>query len=269
MKILRFLILWSVLCAIPAIASAQTPDTTRYIVYNYIKVAPSMEDDYLKLEKAFKKIHLARKKEGKLHGWGISRVLSPTGANCEYNYVARNTYLGNDQLANYFQGTYMPQNWQALLTKEELALVNRTDEIRTIVKEEVWIERNKAVDDDTKRWTIAVVNYFTSPEGKSASDHLKMENEIWKPVHAARVKDGNMSGWVLNQMRFPFGEDMPYHVMSVDLYDDMKQLLTPWFDTYFAKAHPGKKVDDLIKQTEAAERLLKGELRIKVEALDN
>jgi len=227
-----------------------------------------MDADYLKLEKAWKKIHAAKKKAGKLDSWGLSRVLSPAGANSEYDYVARNSYLGNVQFAASYEEAFMPANWKTLLTPAEVVLVNRTEKIRTVVKEEVWSEVDKAVNDNTKNWTISVVNYFGSPEGKTVADHIKMEQDIWKPLHAARVKDGNMSGWILRQMDLPFGESMPYNMMAVDLYTNMTQYLAPWFDTYFKKVHPGKKIDDLMKQTGDAENLVKGELRMKVDQLD-
>ena len=48
----------------------------------------------------------------------------------------------------------------------------------------------------------------------------------------------------------------------------MKQLLAPWFDAYFAKVHAGKNVADLLKATGEAARLVKGELRIRIDVLD-
>ncbi len=166
-------------------------DTTYYSVFDYIKVAPNMQGDYIKLEKAWKKIHIAKVKAGKLDDWSLTAVMSPSGANCEYNYVTRNSYRGSAHLAGYFESTFFPDNWQALLTPEELALVNRTNEIRTIVKEEVWSGVDN-VGGSTKKATIAVWNYFSSPAGKTHADHFKMERDIWEPVHTARVNDGTM-----------------------------------------------------------------------------
>ncbi len=248
---------------------AVTSDTTHYNLYTYIKVAPGMEANYLKLEKAFKKIHIAKKKAGDMQDWSLSSVVSPAGSSCEYNYVARNGLRGSKQLANYYEGVYMPKNWQSLLTPAEVALVNRTDQIRTIVKKEVWSSVEEVFADDwTKNAKVAVWNYFTEPAGKTQADHTKMEQDIWKPVHAARVKDGAMLGWVLIGMNLPFGASMPYNMATIDLYKDMNQYLTPWFDTYFTKIHPGKDVADLMKQTSAATTLVKGEVRIIIDRLD-
>lgn len=270
MKSYAIALLLAILCcqAVSITAQTATPEPTRYHVLSYIKVAPGKHAEYLKLEQAWKKIHAAKKKAGRMEGWALLDVLSPSGASCEYNYVTRNTFQGNDQLADFFEGAYMPDNWQSLLTKEEIDLVNRTDEIRTLVKNEVWSAVDGTMAPDLSDAKISVFNYFDFPEGKTSADHIKMEQDIWKPIHDARVKDGTMKGWVLLQMQFPFGASMPYQDATVDLYKDMKQLMAPWFDSYFAKVHPGKNVADLLKATGEAARLVKGELRLRIDVLD-
>ncbi len=273
MKNTLFSLLLALLVGHATTAFAQTAtvsDTTYYSVYSYIKVAPAMRDDYLKLEKAFKKIHAAKKKAGEMENWSLAAVMSPSGANCAYNYVARNGLRGNKQLAYYYEGNYMPKNWQSLLTPAEVALVNRTDEIRTIVKTEVWSAAGAEIFADgwEKTTKIAVWNYFSSPAGKTRADHIKMENDIWKPIHAARVKDGTMMGWVLLGLELPFGANQPYNMATIDLYTDMSQYLAPWFEPYFKKIHPGQEIPELMKQTNAATTLVKGEVRMIIDRLD-
>lgn len=249
-------------------ATQPGPDTVRYSMYAYMKVAPGKRDEYLKLEKAWKKIHLAQKKAGQLYDWSLSELVSPAGTNNEYDFVCRNTYIGRAALAASIDGNDMSIDWKSLLTPDEIALVNRTDEIRSMVKTEIWSSTTSvwAPDADAKA-KIFVWNYFTIPEGKTRDDHDKMELDIWKPVHAARVKDGTMKGWVLLNMEFPFGASMPYEQATVDAYTSTAQLLSPWFEDYFKKVHPGKNIDDLMKQTSAACTLVKGEVRMLVDRL--
>ncbi len=270
MKNSCFCLLAILFCLTVNTAVAQTPATapTGYIVYDYIKVAPNMRADYLKLEKAFKKIHIAKKKAGKLDGWSFSQVVSPMGASCEYNYVTRNTFKDDAQLANLYEGTYMPDNWQSLLTAEELSLVNRVNDIRTIVKEEVYTEIESVFAENSSKAKFVVVNFIGSPAGKSRADHYKIEKDIWKPVHAARVKDGKMKGWVVMDLNTPFGSAMPYNSLAIDVYTDMKEYLAVWFDEYFKKVHPTKDVNDLMKQTRENTNLVKGELRMVLDRLE-
>ena len=268
MRPIKFFLGCLALAAFSLHLSAQSDTSTYYNVYSYIKVAPGMGDDYLKLEKAWKKIHAAKKKAGRIDSWSLMEVLSPSGASCEYNYVTRNTFKGDAQLADFFEGNYMPDNWQSLLTADELALVNRTGDIRTLVKNEVWATVDETMAANMKNAKISVFNYFNFPEGKTSADHVKMEKDIWKPVHDARVKDGKMKGWVLLSMAFPFGSSMPYQDATIDIYTDMKQLLAPWFEEYFKKVHPGKDVAELMKETAAAANIIKGELRIDIDNMN-
>lgn len=96
MKSCVIALLLAIFCCqiIPASAQTATQEPTTYHVLSYIKVAPGKHAEYLKLEQAWKKIHAAKKKAGRLEGWALLDVLAPSGASCEYNYVTRNTFKG-------------------------------------------------------------------------------------------------------------------------------------------------------------------------------
>ncbi|MCB0583611.1 MAG: hypothetical protein KDD10_30300, partial [Phaeodactylibacter sp.] len=66
----------------------------RYYAIDYMKVEPGKHDDYLKLEKAWKKIHEANIKAGKYSYWTLTSVLYPSGAEEAYNYVTRINFSG-------------------------------------------------------------------------------------------------------------------------------------------------------------------------------
>ena len=241
---------------------------TRFTEYAYMKVMPGKDDEYVRLEKAWKKIHLAKKKAGKIDDWSFSRIISPSGANTEYDYVTRNTFLGEDMYAATFTDEYMPANWKSLLTLEELELVSHTEEIRTLVKSETWVIIDEVWAEDVKtNAKVFAVNYFSIPKGKSNGDHSKVELDLWKPIHAARVKAGTMKGWVLMDMMLPYGESLPYSSVTIDGYADMRQFLTPWTEDYFKQVHPGKDINAMFKQTTEACTLVKGELRMMIDRL--
>ena len=270
MKNVFLLLIVTLLFTTPNSALAQTPAAAPrgYLVMGFIKVAPNMNDDYLKMEKAYKKLHTARKKEGKMDDWTLWRVVSPSGSATEYNYVSHNRFLGDDQYANYVEGKFMPENWESLLTAEEVALVKRAREIRTIVKNEVWSNSEGIFPEGwAKNGKIGVFNYIANGAGKSRADHVKMEKDIWMPVHNARVKDGKMTAWWLMNLETPFGTSMPYNSVAVDLYPNMKSYLADWFDDYFKKVHPTKNVDDLMKQTRENSNLVKGEVRMVIDRM--
>ncbi|MBC7773910.1 MAG: hypothetical protein H7246_00620 [Phycisphaerae bacterium] len=250
-------------------ASAQSKTTT-YLALGYHKIAPEMNDDFLKLAQAWKKI--VAYKVNTLHtqgGWSLSKMVSPRGASSEYDYVTLNVLTGTDQLANYLEKPFLPDNWKSLLTVEEIDLVLRADAIRAFVKTEVWstIDQNNMVPSGAPKPTVTVYNYFKQPAGKTREDHTKMEQEIWKPIHDARVKDGNLEQWLLLGLEFPFGASLPYDMITIDAYADMKQYLSSNFDDYFKKVHPGKSMKKLLRKTDVATTLVKGDVRIIIDRL--
>lgn len=269
MRTTIFSLLLALLFCQASTASAQTAaaEPTRYTAFGYHKVAPGMNDDFLKLAKAWKKIVALKKKNGLQESWSVAKV-AMTGAASEYNYVTRHSFVGEVQLANYMEKPFLPDGWMAVLTPEEVVLVNRAAEIRTFVRQDIYSQVDAVWADDIDKATVAVFNFFKQPEGKTLADHRKMEQEIWKPVHAARVKDGKMKGWILFGLEFPFGSAQPYDMVTVDVYSDMKQMLAPWFDDYFSKIHAGKNVDDLLKRTNESTDLVRGEVRITIDRLE-
>ncbi|MEZ4772907.1 MAG: hypothetical protein R3D00_06980 [Bacteroidia bacterium] len=248
--------------------SAQNTSPTVFHVVNYMKATPGMEEDYIKVEKLWKRIHEAKKKAGMIDSWEFFRVVSPAGANSEFNFITRNTYVGEEKLADFYEKSFYPDNVESLFNAEEMALINRTGELRTIVKEEVWAVTDAIFAKEMSDATVTVLNYFDFPEGKTSADHVKVETDIWKPVHQARINDGKLKGWVLMQQWFPFGADMPYQDATVDLYKDMRQYFKPFFQEYMAKVHPGKNVNDLMKATTAAATLKKGIVMMRLEIMN-
>lgn len=269
MKTVLSFFFMALLCLSTGSLFGQMTGPTRYTNYSYMKVLPEKYEEYIKLEKAWKKLHMASKKAGKLDDWSLTEVIFPSGSSTQYNFVARNSFLGEAQYAATFDQNYMPENWQSLLTIDEIDLVLRTGEIRTMVKNETWVQTDVIRSEDTiSKAKVVVFNYFSIPEGKTDSDHTKVERDIWKPVHQARIKAGTMRGWVLMDMMLPFGSGYAYSSATVDVYNDMKQyLMQNGMEDTFKKVHPGKDLNALWKQTSDACKLVRGEVRVVLDRL--
>ena len=247
-------------------AQEEEAPPTLYHVVDYMKVEAGHYENYRAVEKAWKKIHQANIKAGKYLFWELTGVLSPSGDNVEYNYITRVVCSGEAQLAAFYETEYMPTNWKSLLTAEEIEVVNGTNASRTRVKSEVWASIDAIYGKEVNKAKIQVVNFFARPAGKTRADHIEMENDIWKPVHQARVDDGVLQGWLMAGKVLPFGNEVKYKEATIDLYTNLTEYMTPWFEQYFKKVHPGKDIDQLEEKTVAAATLAKGEIRM---VLDN
>lgn len=241
-------------------------DEPTYVVIDYMKVDPEMESEYLKVEKVWKKIHAARIKAGKLEYWELSRLISPYGTAHEYNYKTANIYKGDKMLADHFTGSM--SDLSDILTAEEMKILNKTNAVRDLVREEIYI-----VDQEIFRAgadnKITVDNYMQLQEGASLADHSNYEKNVWFPVHKARIDDGNMGGWANLNLMMPQGADKEYHAITVDFYESLDQYMLPWFEKYFAKVHPGK---DLGKMSDEMDKIWirqKVDVQMRVDYVSN
>ena len=57
--------------------------------------------------------------------------------------------------------------------------------------------------------------------GQDATNHIKVEQDVWKPVHQARIDAGTMKGWFLLGLVFPYGANMEYQDATVDVYSSI------------------------------------------------
>lgn len=225
-----------------------------------------MQDDYLALEKAWKKIHQSNIKEEKYVHWALSRVAYPSGSDVSHNYVTRTVLKGEKQLAAYLENSIFPADIESVLTAAERELVSRTGDIRKLIRSEVYARADYILPEDMAMPKVSVFNYFSFPPTGSRSAHLQVERDIWMPVHQARIAAEELNGWVLLTKRLPFGSGAPYQDATVDLYDDMEEYLRVYNPTPFmAKAHPGQDMETLFAATDAAATLISGEVRVWVD----
>lgn len=241
---------------------AQADDARqRYSVHDYFYVEPGDHADYRAVEKVWKKLHEANIKEGKYLFWELSEIA--IGSNTNYNYTTRIVVEGEEQLAALMSGKSFQSNATSILTATEKAVLNHTGDTRTWVKREVYTVSSILSPADFKEVKVAVHNHFGYPEGSNHRQHIKMEKDIWEPVHAARIKDGKMLGWVLADKVMPWGAGEPFHDVTVDLYKDLESFLSDQSPMpYFTQVHPGKDVAKLLEQTNAAATLLSSEVRL-------
>ncbi|MBK7936840.1 MAG: hypothetical protein IPJ82_06990 [Lewinellaceae bacterium] len=105
MKTMIKTILLAVMCCLSNnFLMAQEPQG--YYAFDYMKVKPGMHDEYLKLEKVWKKSIRRRHKAGKSI-LGATQVAYPSGGNVEYNLRYPHQLLGEKQLAAYIEN-WMP-----------------------------------------------------------------------------------------------------------------------------------------------------------------
>ncbi|HEC43207.1 MAG TPA: hypothetical protein ENI20_10300 [Bacteroides sp.] len=185
------------------------------IEVDYMKVKPGESGKYLELEKEWKKIHEARLTMGHIVGWQLWEKMY-SGAKDEYQYIAISWYEN-------FQKTSKPGYWKAfseLYTEEEIKkLMKKTQDARVFVRTDV-MHRVSTVENSKPTKFIVVAQMQPAPG--MTGEYVKMEREIFKPVHEKAVERGELTTWSLWR-KYPFEEnDARYAV--VNGFEDFSKL---------------------------------------------
>ena len=240
--------------------SASSQTNANYFAIKYIKVDPSVESEYLRLElEVWKKIHQARVKEGVLDGWYLFRIVSPAGTSAKYNYLTIEAYNGSEKLAGHFDGYGV--DYTGILSPDDIALALRTPEIKDMIYEEVWRTVDEVLNlNSGDMYRYQIFNSMKLRPGTEESDYQRMEQTYWKPMHQERMKRGTMKGWGLYTMIIPGGTERDYHWATVDFYDDFINYLEPT-TPILESVHGETSAQKYIKETTEKRDLLKAEIR--------
>lgn len=74
------------------------------------------------------------------------------------------------------------------------------------------------------------VDYMKSTPGH-AGDYVKLEMEVWKTIHQARIKNGTISAWYFLDVRMPSGAGETYDyvtVTAVSGWNGIEKLYNSW-----------------------------------------
>ena len=231
-----------------------------YFVVQYLKVHPSMDNEYLELETGvWKKMQQARIDAGVLDAWYFFRVISPSGTKTEYNYVTVLQYDTAEKLAGHFESYGV--DYTTLLDAEEIAFALKTPEIRDLVYEEVWTTADQIMKKNaSKMYRFQVFNAMSLNEGITEEEYKGLETKYWKPMHISRINTNRMHGWAMINMMIPGGTERAYSWATIDFYDRFIDIMTN-NDDILKKLYGDKEMVKITEQTLATRDLLRTEVR--------
>ena len=113
---------------------------------------------------------------------------------------------------------------------------------------------------------IYVIDYMKVEPG-TEQDYIEAETELWKPVHAERIRRGLMHAWSLYKVRYPDGTQRDYDYVTVNVFDSFEDSeRNPY--ALFPVVHPRIDIKAVERRTLAARSLVRGELWYLVDHLD-
>ncbi|WP_321282204.1 hypothetical protein [Marinifilum fragile] len=222
MRKILLLVTFALLCSI---GMAQQE---RYLVFDFMKVADDMENDYWETETFFEKIHEQRLKDGEILGWDLWS-LKPGGSEQGYQYLTVTIY--DDPVKAMANGD--------VFAAAKKAYPNMSDaELKAELKESVgsrelskriFMKVIAATKDDFKMdvGTVMRMNFMEAIEGKF-DEYEKAEMELFLPIHQKRVDAKTMSHWSLTRVLMPSGSSVRMTHMTFDMFEGYLH----YFDAY-------------------------------------
>lgn len=116
--------------------SAKTPIPFKYILIDFMKVKPGMEEEYIKVEQDdWKPFHQLLVDGNKMASWALWGRILPGGTAVDHDYVTSNAYATYDQIGNI---NYAETFKKANPTKDVQASFDRASKARDQVRSELW-----------------------------------------------------------------------------------------------------------------------------------
>jgi hypothetical protein len=259
-RLLTFvLILFAFLIILPDHLAAQA-DKRQFLVIEYLKVNPAMRSNFLKLQKdVWKKVEQEKLKQGKISGWELYEVLYPAGSTAEYNYVMYHRVVGWNAIEGISEGN--DDIFKKVLSKEQIALMERSMEVEEMTKKEIWMVEdkiNRAAYVPPSKYHTA--NFMNVVAGKW-DDYMVMEKTLVKPIHEEHARTGGRAGWTLLALREPDGSARAYQAATFDFFDRWADIGATDLSDFYSQIHPGKSPEYITNQITGTRSLIRQEIR--------
>lgn len=95
-------------------------------------------------------------------------------------------------------------------------------------------------------------------------EYLKLEHDLWRPVHQERIKQGHMRSWTLYSVRFPSGSKNECDYRTVNVYNSLADMERP-IGEVFTKVHPNVPLAEVGRRTVTARDFRTGEVWYQVD----
>lgn len=263
MKKFIFYLICSGLSLLGANAFAQKTEPVLEEV-EYMRTEPGKEEDYLKTEAVWKKIHQKRIANGEILYWALFRRMYPGGTNVAYDYVTVTGYRNGAQLAMKANMSF--DKLTEGLTKEEKDVVMATGTVRKLVLNEL---DAKLLETASNPAAVFVQSRYVKVADSDKAEYEKIL-ETLKPVVEEGIKSGKAASWEVFRTVYPTGKDLfDYTVCNnfTSLGDALKNLGgLPNLEIEYKKIYPQGNFAAVLKRLNEIRKVIGTELWQLVDA---
>jgi hypothetical protein len=226
-------------CCLIHPSKLKAQDSTNYFSVSFVKLKdPSFSQEYEELLKFYsKKIMEYRTKQGNVIDWSVWKIVMPVGSSSAYDYAVVVTskdwqVLMDDTLGLSSFKEAIPDLGDNL----RRSLINHLNELRTIVKREVYA--SSAGTHMSKSLPVYVEVDYMKPASGKYEEYVKAEKETWMPVHKERIKMGVLADWELDEKVLPSEANAEYDIITVNAFNNVQQMTDPKYPEAFKTVWP-------------------------------
>ncbi|MEL7167923.1 MAG: hypothetical protein AAGN64_01105 [Bacteroidota bacterium] len=248
-------------------AVAQSIDRV-FVQIDYVAVPEGGETDYLAVEREiWKPIHQERVRAGLIEDWVVleARLATTTSA---YNYLTLTIFEDFAQLESAIPGSIVAKAHPDADTE---VMMDRTLDSRDILHTEVWelvatVGEGGANRPEAARYEV--LNFMMAPPTATA-EYEATEQDVWGPIHQARIDNETLSGWAVYRLVLPAGTAVNYNYLTIDYYTDLGDYAEPVDEPLMRRAHNASaaEIETMMARTEASRVIYKSELWNVVESV--
>jgi hypothetical protein len=111
-----------------------------------------------------------------------------------------------------------------------------------------------------------VINYMMVKPGKGA-EYLTLENDMARPLHEERIKEGKMHSWRTYSLLQPGGLDYKYNFATADHFNKMNHIEFGFTNELIKSVMPGTDINEMFEAIFATRDIVKSETWQLVDAL--
>ena len=216
-------------------------------------------------------------RQGVLKNWYFYAVDFPNGEDCECNYREVRTFTdmksldklnSEDFTMRVAKKVFPEENIEEMMMQFREKVDFRHSVVYVLEDELIPGGNNNLKFYDLTPGGIMgsnmiVVNYMDVKAGMG-DEYVKMETEVFKPVHAASQKAGELIDWSVWQRVLPYGSSFDHNYLTVDVWGSYKKMANANMEAAWKEVYPDKSPADVYSKMADTRDLLKAEIWIEL-----
>jgi len=197
-------------------------------------------EDYLAIEKEWKNIHQRRLDKGLIYGWYLVGKHF-TGTTDPYDYITVTIYPSFEAMQNPFP--------DEILEGYDDEFLQNTEASRDLIRTEIY--DTPLITELVKLPRFLHISFMKVDQGMD-EDYLTLEQDIWKPVHEALIKEGIQTSWSVYRQLYPAGNNAEYNYVTINGFSDIRKVSQEppqGWEEILKTIHAGKNVNQIFSST--------------------